>query len=178
MWKANSLGKTLILGKVEGRRRGRQKIRWLDGITDPMNKSLRNSRRWWRRGKPGMLWSVGSQRVGHNLVTEQQQQREHTYTCWFADERAPRGLGMNKAGYLGRDPALWKIPSAGFWGLCFHFLRQLPGVSASIQQAFFSPSQVPAPELGAENLWAFLRENEKGTPVMSMKPTLKTSLLT
>jgi len=42
MQKANSLEKTLMLGKIEGRRRrGQQRMRWLDGITDSMNMSLR-----------------------------------------------------------------------------------------------------------------------------------------
>ena len=36
MRKASSLEKTLMLGKIEGRRRGRQRMRWLDGITDSM----------------------------------------------------------------------------------------------------------------------------------------------
>ena len=41
MWRADSLGKTLMLGKIEGRRRrGQQRIRWLDGITDSMDMSL------------------------------------------------------------------------------------------------------------------------------------------
>ena len=40
MWRADSLEKTLMLGKIEGRRRGRQRIRWLDGITDSMDMSL------------------------------------------------------------------------------------------------------------------------------------------
>ena len=41
MWRTDSLGKTLMLGKIEGRRtRGRQRMRWLDGITDLMDMSL------------------------------------------------------------------------------------------------------------------------------------------
>ena len=41
MLRANSLEKTLMLGKIEGRRRGQQRTRWLDGITDSLNMSLR-----------------------------------------------------------------------------------------------------------------------------------------
>ena len=40
MLRADSLEKTLMLGKIEGRRRGRQRMRWLDGITDSMDMGL------------------------------------------------------------------------------------------------------------------------------------------
>ena len=76
MWRANSLEKTLMLGKSEGRRRrGRQRMRWLDGITDSMDVSLR----WWRTGKPGVLQSWGCKELT-TTVSEQQQQNSHVGT--------------------------------------------------------------------------------------------------
>ena len=67
MQKADSLEKTLTLGKIEGRRiRGQQRMRWLDGITNSMDMSLSNLREMVSDRKPGVLQSLGSQRVGHD----------------------------------------------------------------------------------------------------------------
>ena len=71
MRRADSFEKTVKLGEIEGgRRRGWQRMRWLDDITKSMDKSLSKSRSWWWTGRPGVLQSMGSQRVGHNWVTE------------------------------------------------------------------------------------------------------------
>ena len=73
MRRTDSFEKALMLGKIEGRRRrGWQRMRWLDGITDSMDIVWVSSRSWWWTGKPGVLQSMGSPRVGHDLVTEQQ----------------------------------------------------------------------------------------------------------
>ena len=70
MLRVDSLEKTLMLGGIGGRRRrGWQRMRWLDGITDSMEVSE------WTPGvgdgqRPGVLRFMGSQRVGHDWVTE------------------------------------------------------------------------------------------------------------
>ena len=71
MRRVDSLEKTLILGGIrDRRRRGWQRMRPLDGITDLMDMSLSKLRKWWWTGRPGVLRFIGSKRVGHDWVTE------------------------------------------------------------------------------------------------------------
>ena len=83
MWRADSLEKALMLGNTEGkRRRGRQRMRWLDGITDSMDMSLSKireimkDRKTWHEGLENLAccspW--GHKESDKTLVTEQQQQ--------------------------------------------------------------------------------------------------------
>ena len=72
--------KTLMLGKIEGKKiREGQRIRRLGGITDSKGMSLSKLQEMMRTGKPGMLQSMGLQKVGHNWATRQQQ----TLVTWL-----------------------------------------------------------------------------------------------
>ena len=70
MQRADSFEKTLMLGKIEGRRRGRQRMRWLDGIPYSMDMSLRKPWETVKDRKSVVLQFTESQR-GHRLTTEQ-----------------------------------------------------------------------------------------------------------
>ena len=69
--RTDSFGKIVMLGKIEGKRRkGWQRMRWLDGITNSTDIVWVNSRSWWWTGKPDVLQSKWSQRVRHDWATE------------------------------------------------------------------------------------------------------------
>ena len=81
MWRADSFEKTLMLGKIRGRRRrGQQRMRWLDGITNSIGMGLGGLRdhSWWWTGRPGVLLSMGLQRVGHYWATELNWTQKHS----------------------------------------------------------------------------------------------------
>ena len=82
MWRTDSFEKTLMLGKIEGRKRkGWQG--WDGWMASPNQWTWVwvNSGSWWWAGKPGVLQSMGSQRVRHNQLTELNWTDEHWDAC-------------------------------------------------------------------------------------------------
>ena len=114
MWRANSLEKTLMLGRIEGRKTSVwQRMRWLDGLTNSMDMSLSKLQEIVEEGQ-----SMGSQRVRHSRVTEP------NWTELILKRGFPGGSNGKESacnvGDLGSIPGLGRSPGGGHGHLEVH----------------------------------------------------------
>ena len=115
MQRSDSLEKTLMLGKTEGRRRrGWQRITWLDSNTDSIDMNLSKLWEYWWTRKPSMLQSMGLQKVRHDWVTELTQPALYWWTVCPSWR-----LFRNK-----RDASFYKMFMVKF-GKCYTFLLEM-----------------------------------------------------
>ena len=123
MQRSDSFEKTLMLGKIEGgRRRGWQRMRWLDGITNSMDMSLSKLWELVMTGRPGVLQSMGSLRVRHDWATELNLTELrpgiflfeilHKWLWGFPGGSDGKEFACN-AGHLGSIPGVGRSPGGG-----------------------------------------------------------------
>ena len=113
MWRTDSLGKTLMLGKTEGRRRrGQQWMKWFDGISDLMDMNLSKLQEL-VTGKPGLLQPMGSQRVRHDWLTELKKIKA---PAWHreVDKKDHIYMALGQRGLQCRRAKIWPLQSLGF----------------------------------------------------------------
>ena len=110
MWRADSLEKTLMLGKIEGRRRrDQQTVRFSMASLTQLTWVWVNSGNWWWTGRPNVLWFMGLQKVGHNWATDLNWKPKHhsagdaVSTHWLV-----RFPGLGNATHSSNP--VWRIP--------------------------------------------------------------------
>ena len=135
MWRANSLEKTLMLGKIEGRRRGWQKMRWLDGIINSMDVS---SSKLWEMVKDREAWcdavhgvAKSQTRLSNWTTTTVSKMLLHTTEKSLIKGRVNWGSKFHCCLFLRNYhshaklhwPPSWSISSLQYQGKAFHQQR-------------------------------------------------------
>ena len=144
IWRANSLEKTLMLGRIESkRRRVWQKMRWLDSITDSMDMNLS---KLWELVEDRGAWPAaihGGARVGHDLLTEQWQQTSD----FSASESFPMSHFFLSCGQSIRASASAYILPMSYSGLISFriYWFDLLAVQGTLQSLLQHHSLIPLP---------------------------------
>ena len=152
MQRADSFEKTLMLGKIEGRRRRRrQRMRWLDGITNSMDMGLGEVRELVMDRGPGMLWFMGSQRVGHDWVNE----LNWTELNWNVSVKANESLWFLPQGPSGLTGDALPLEGPSSWPY------KLP---ANVQAC---PRPAPCNSFHDDDTWLYLQPTSGGSWVQA-----------
>ena len=116
MWTADSLEKSLMLGKIEGRRWGGwQRIIWLDVITNLMEMSFSKLQERWWIGKPGVQQSLGSQSQTHwaTKLNRHTFERTHLNFINYIQEQSslsPREASISTINIYSYPHTFWRVP--------------------------------------------------------------------
>ena len=140
--RADSFQKTLMLGKIEGRwRRGRQRMRWLNGITGLMDMSLSKLRSWWWTGKHGVLQSMGLQ--------SQTWLSDFTFTFHF--HALEKEMATHSSVLAWRIPGMGSLVGCRLWGCTEsgHDWRDLTATTAMPWLLWFFEVIIFTPNLSA-----------------------------
>ena len=161
MQRADSSEKTLLLGKIENIRE-QQRMRWLDGTTDSMEKHEseqtpgdsegQGSLVWWRTGEPGVMQSMELQRVGHNLLPEQQSNKKETTVGETSQRTSTRCLSFIRNCFVQE---ILKQIRHRFWSSGAHKRVKNPDIQRNISQMLAGFSWSPEEKGGdaSGSLW-------------------------
>ena len=162
MQRTNSFGKSLMLGKIEGgKRRGQQRMSWLDGIMMRWTWFWVGSGSWWWTGKPGVLQYIRSQRVGHHWATELNwicfhlfpmivQDVSHSYLLTYFQDL------LKCWGTLPFPSHFWMVGQSLLHSLVFH-QNQVGPRSSCIESSFSWPHMQLLSSLLATDLYAYVQ---------------------